>query len=220
MSVSARDPDHHSVLSAMRNQIRVTEMPAPRRLPRVRRGPVRRSLADPGRGSDCRRGGDRCALLAVGAATTAPAAFAVTDNQDGSVTITLNEITGVSGLNAKLASMGIAVRAVPVVSGCDATGAGRRTRRQPPAREHVGRHSASEQPQDGEPSHVEGDHGQSSRYAWPDRGSWPHPPPASISSARSCKGRFRAAWPPVGPNAGRELRPSACGESTIQLGSH
>jgi hypothetical protein len=56
----------------------------------------------------------------LSAASSAPPAFAVTGNQDGSVTITLNEITGVSDLNAKLASMGVAVRAVPVVAGCDA----------------------------------------------------------------------------------------------------
>ena len=36
------------------------------------------------------------------------------------MTITLNEITGVSGLNAELATMGIAIRAAPVVSGCNA----------------------------------------------------------------------------------------------------
>jgi hypothetical protein len=120
MSVSARDPDEYSLLGAMRHQIEITQMPAPRRLlrapavlfaghPRILAGGATAAVAA------------TAAVLAIGAATTAPSAFAVTDNQDGSVTITLNEITGVSAFNTKLASMGIAVRAVPVVSGCTAT---------------------------------------------------------------------------------------------------
>jgi hypothetical protein len=65
-------------------------------------------------------GAAAAAVVALSAAMGAPPAFAVTNNSDGSVTITLTELTGVSGLNAKLASMGVAVRAVPVVSGCNA----------------------------------------------------------------------------------------------------
>jgi hypothetical protein len=120
MSVSAGDPEEPSLLSAMRHQIHITEMHAPRRLPRapaVRFAGRPRLLA----GGATAAVAATAAVLAFGAATTAPPAFAVTDNQDGSVTITLNEITGVSALNAKLASMGIAVRAVPVVSSCTAT---------------------------------------------------------------------------------------------------
>lgn len=56
-------------------------------------------------------------VLAPGGATSPPPAFAVTRSQNR-VTITLRQITGITGLNAKLASMGIRIRAVPVVRGC------------------------------------------------------------------------------------------------------
>jgi hypothetical protein len=120
MNVSARDPGELRLFGAMRHQIHITQMPAPRRLPRV---PAIRFTARPrllAGGATAVVGAAIAAVLAISAATSAPPAFAVTNNPDGSVTITLNEITGVSGLNAKLASMGVAVRAVPVVSGCKA----------------------------------------------------------------------------------------------------
>src|SRR6202035_670577 len=115
------NPHEHSLLGAMRHQIEATQMPPRRRLPRaavVRFGAQRRILAG---GAAATVAAGTAAVLAISAATTATPAFAVTNNPDGSVTITLNELTGVSDLNAKLASMGIAVRAVPVVSGCTAT---------------------------------------------------------------------------------------------------
>jgi hypothetical protein len=121
MNVSARDPDERSLFGEMRHQIQITRMPAPRRLPRF---PAVRFTGHPqilAGGATVGVAATTAAVLAISAATTTPPAFAVTNHQDGSVTITLNEITGVSGLNAKLASMGIAVRAVPVVSGCNAT---------------------------------------------------------------------------------------------------
>jgi hypothetical protein len=120
MNMSARDLEEPSLLAAMRHKIEITPMPAPGRRPRapaVRFAGRRRILA----GGASAAVAATAAVLAFGAATTAPPAFAITDNQDGSVTITLNELTGVSALNAKLASMGIAVRAVPVVSGCTST---------------------------------------------------------------------------------------------------
>lgn len=120
MHVSAHDPDERSLFGEMGHQIHVTPMPAPRRLPRgpaVRFAGRRRILAG---GTTGAVAAVSAAVLAIGAATSVPPAFAVTNHQDGSVTITLNEITAVSALNAKLASMGIAVRAVPVVSGCNA----------------------------------------------------------------------------------------------------
>lgn len=121
MNVSVRDPHAQSFLGTMRHQIETTQMPAPRRLsraPGVRLAGRPRIVAG---GAAAAVAVATAAVLAVSAATSAAPAFAVTDNRDGSVTITLNEITGVSDLNAKLASMGIAVRAVPVVSGCTAT---------------------------------------------------------------------------------------------------
>ena len=119
MNVAARNPDERSLFDVMRHQIQVTEMPAPRRLPRV---PALRVTGRPRMlaGATALVAAASAAVLAITAATTAPPAFAVTDNDDGSVTITLNEITGVSGLNAELASMGVAIRAVPVVAGCNA----------------------------------------------------------------------------------------------------
>jgi hypothetical protein len=113
-------PDERSLFDVMRRQILTTPMPAARRLPRI---PVVRFTGRPrvlAGGATAVFAAACAAVLAVTAATTAPPAFAVTNNQDGSVTITLNEITGVSGLNAELASMGVAIRAVPVVSGCNA----------------------------------------------------------------------------------------------------
>ncbi len=103
----------------MRRQIHVTQMPAPRRLarfPAVRFAGHRRILA----GGVSAAVAAAVAVLTIGAATSAPPAFAVTNNKDGSLTITLNEITGVSALNAELASLGVAIRAVPVVAGCNA----------------------------------------------------------------------------------------------------
>jgi hypothetical protein len=120
MNVSARDPDQRSLFDAMRRQIRATEMAAPRRLPRV---PAVRFARHPrmlAGGATAAVAATTAAVLTIGATTTTPPAFAVTNNQNGMVTITLNEITGVSGLNAELASKGIAIRAVPVVSGCNA----------------------------------------------------------------------------------------------------
>ncbi len=121
MNVSVHDPHEQPLLGAMRHQIETTQMPRRRRLPPapgVRFGGQRRILAG---GAAAAVAAGTAAVLAISAATTAAPAFAVTNNPDGSVTITLNEITGVSDLNAKLASMGIAVRAVPVESGCTAT---------------------------------------------------------------------------------------------------
>ena len=121
MNVSAPDHDERPLFGAMRHQIHSTQMPAPRRLTTVRA--VRftsrpRLLAG---GATALAGAATAAVLAIGAASTAAPAFAATSNPNGTVTITLNDLTGVSGLNAELASMGVAIRAVPVVSGCTAT---------------------------------------------------------------------------------------------------
>jgi len=58
-------------------------------------------------------------VLGVKAATTAPPAYAVTRNPDGSVTVTINEpATGMPQLNAKFAEMGINETVVPVQANC------------------------------------------------------------------------------------------------------
>ena len=59
------------------------------------------------------------AALALTAGTAAPA-FAVTSNQNGTVTVTINQIAGVAGANAQLAALGVRARAVPIVQGCAA----------------------------------------------------------------------------------------------------
>jgi hypothetical protein len=58
------------------------------------------------------------AVLAFTGTTAAPPAYAVTSNPDGSVTVTLNDISGVTALNAELARDGIAARAIPLTAGC------------------------------------------------------------------------------------------------------
>ncbi|HEX4721759.1 MAG TPA: hypothetical protein VH333_04540 [Pseudonocardiaceae bacterium] len=45
-------------------------------------------------------------------ATTSVPAYAVTENSDGTVTVTLHDISGVTGINAKLAALGVRARAV------------------------------------------------------------------------------------------------------------
>ncbi len=59
------------------------------------------------------------AAALVLAASSSPPAFAVTRKPDGTVAVTLREITGVSGANAKLHALGVSdVMVVPVRTGC------------------------------------------------------------------------------------------------------
>lgn len=55
--------------------------------------------------------------LAIGAASSTPA-FAVTKHPDGTVSVTINRLTGVKGANQKLAQIGVRAVAVPVEAGC------------------------------------------------------------------------------------------------------
>jgi hypothetical protein len=54
--------------------------------------------------------------------TTPSAAYAVTQRPDGTLAISIDELTGVTGANAQLAKLGVNVRVVPVQAGCTATG--------------------------------------------------------------------------------------------------
>jgi hypothetical protein len=86
--------------------------------------------------SVARRGRRRPFVLAgggVGLAATAAAvtvaltsatapAFAVTDNPNGSVTVTLNQVQGITGLNAELAQDKINAKAIPVTATCSTQG--------------------------------------------------------------------------------------------------
>jgi len=57
-------------------------------------------------------------VLAVSASTSAPPAYAVSTNPDGTVTVTLNDVSALTGLNAELARDGIRAKAVPLTSTC------------------------------------------------------------------------------------------------------
>jgi hypothetical protein len=67
------------------------------------------------------------ATLAVGlgfsATTSTPPAYALTHNTDGSVTVTLHDLTiAIPALNAKFALMGIDETVIPVKAGCSMPG--------------------------------------------------------------------------------------------------
>lgn len=54
--------------------------------------------------------------------TTPSAAYAVTQNADGTVTVTIAEMLGIPGANAQLEKLGVMVRVIPVQAGCSAKG--------------------------------------------------------------------------------------------------
>jgi hypothetical protein len=61
-------------------------------------------------------------VLAIGAGTSAPPAYAVTTNGDGSITVTLRDISAITGLNAELARDGLRAKAIPLTAGCPTRG--------------------------------------------------------------------------------------------------
>ena len=63
------------------------------------------------------------ATAGVFAFTGASPAFAVTKNPDGTVAITLSDLSDLPALNHKLAQDGVPVTAVPISTSCSATGA-------------------------------------------------------------------------------------------------
>ena len=56
--------------------------------------------------------------LVLSATTSAPPAYAVTRNPDGTVTVTLNDISAITALNAALARDGLPATAVPLTASC------------------------------------------------------------------------------------------------------
>jgi hypothetical protein len=64
-------------------------------------------------------GATAAAVVVLGAASSSPA-FAVTTHRDGSVSIVIRRIDGISGANHRLAQLGIHVRAVQVDAQCQA----------------------------------------------------------------------------------------------------
>jgi hypothetical protein len=57
-------------------------------------------------------------VLALTAGTSAPPAYAVITNPDGTVTVTLNDISALNRLNAELARDGLRAKAIPVTATC------------------------------------------------------------------------------------------------------
>lgn len=62
------------------------------------------------------------ATIAVTTSTAPSAAYAVTRSADGTVHVSITDLTGVSGANAQLEKLGVPVRVVPVSSTCAVEG--------------------------------------------------------------------------------------------------
>jgi hypothetical protein len=113
----ALEHDEHPVLARMRKQIAATPLrPARRRLATSFLGGRPRVLAGAGAGV----GGLAAVLALTFAGASSPPAFAVTTGAGGTITITLNALSAVDSLNAKLAAAGVHVRVAEVVPGCNA----------------------------------------------------------------------------------------------------
>lgn len=62
-------------------------------------------------------------VLVLSATTSTPPAYALMQNADGSVTVTINDLTtAIPALNAKFAEMGIEETVIPVKAGCSTPG--------------------------------------------------------------------------------------------------
>jgi hypothetical protein len=57
-------------------------------------------------------------VLTLSAGTSAPPAYAVSRNGDGTINVTIDELAGVAGANTQLTELGVAARAVAVEQGC------------------------------------------------------------------------------------------------------
>jgi hypothetical protein len=99
--------------SAMREQILATPLPVrPRRLRPLRFGILS--------GATIALAATIAAvLLAFGATTSTPPAYAVVKDADGSVTITLRDLAiGIPALNTRFRQLGIPETVIPVMAGC------------------------------------------------------------------------------------------------------
>jgi hypothetical protein len=61
------------------------------------------------------------AAVVLLAGATSPPAYAVTSSADGSVTVTINQIAGISAANAQLSSLGVHAVVVPMSASCQST---------------------------------------------------------------------------------------------------
>jgi hypothetical protein len=72
------------------------------------------------------------AAVLIFTASTSPPAYALVVNPDGSVTLTINELIGVTGANAQLARLGVRARVVQFNEQCAAKGHFIRVQLRPP----------------------------------------------------------------------------------------
>ena len=86
--------------------------------------------------------------LGLTGSTNTTSAYAVTVNPDGSVSVTLTEVLGVSGANEALARLGVRARIAQVEAGCTQTGD--RVRLAPGAAAHEQQEQIVEPQKDGE----------------------------------------------------------------------
>jgi len=117
------DASNRNFFAAMREQIAATPLPtAQRRRWRAVLDPTGRRQMRFGVLSGVMLGATAVAavvVLALSAATNAPPAYAITHNPDGSLTITLSELTrGIPGLNAKFRQLGINETVIPIKADC------------------------------------------------------------------------------------------------------
>lgn len=149
------DTPNTSFYKAMREQILASPLPAPhssrlqlRRLTGWVR-PRRRQLALFSGTSMIVATTIAVIVVAFGATTSAPPAYALTQNPDGSITITLRELTtGIPALNAKLRKLGIPETVIPITAGCHSTdGSGRLVMHPNPMFEYSGSISTTYTPQ-------------------------------------------------------------------------
>ena len=122
-----RSPDTSpaSLDAAMREQILATPLPARRRpdlsLGRLgrRRRPGRIQLGVLSGASMILAVAFAVVVVTLGATTNTPPAYAVTRHPDGSITITLSELTtGIPALNARLRQLGIDETVIPITADC------------------------------------------------------------------------------------------------------
>lgn len=89
----------------------------------IARGPLRRGPRHPAllTGTALSSAGLASAIVLALSATGSPPAYAVTENSDGTVTVTLRDLSAIPALNAKFAQEGINVKAVPLTADCPTT---------------------------------------------------------------------------------------------------
>ncbi len=97
--------------------------PATQCAPRSRRPALLTRLRRPALLTGSALGIAGLATAGVFALSSASPAFAVTKNPDGTVAITLSDLSDLPALNQKLAQDGVPVTAVPISTSCSATGA-------------------------------------------------------------------------------------------------